>query len=389
MDKSLFQKFYIGTYCLGKNARDEQHVKELAECGMDILFGVNYDKPLLDLLEKYGVHVVPNGVLPGWFGGDGKNAGMLERTNSIESYIRGIEAFSDHPAIIGLDIGDEPSSLDFPYYGKVVDILSECFPDKLLYLNIYPSYGMLKDASDEQAKRELGTDTYRDYLTSYCENVPLPYLSIDHYPFSLSSSGIDRFLSDLADAAEICRAYSRPLMTVLEVNSKEPERFISADELRLQAYCALAYGSRVVSWACYSPGWWQNNALDRDGNKTEQYEKLKEVNGELKRFTREYEKYTRLSTVRLNVGESISIAPFGKISADAPVLVGSFEDESGSPAILVAPLEYKDGFNLRFTYSASRPLMLRTTQDAPQRLRANDSEETAIFSRGALFVFCE
>ena len=74
MDKKLFQKFHIGAYCLGKNARDEEHVKELAECEIDLLFGVNYDRPLLDLLDKYGVSAVVNGVVPGWFGADGEKA---------------------------------------------------------------------------------------------------------------------------------------------------------------------------------------------------------------------------------------------------------------------------------------------------------------------------
>ena len=129
---------------------------------------------------------------------------------------------------------------------------------------------MKADAGDKQAKRELGADSYRDYLRSFCENVPLPYLSIDHYPYS---SNLDLFLRDLTDASEICRAYSRPLMTVLQVNSNDENVFLSAEQLRLAAYCALAYGARTISWACYSPGWWHNNVLDRDGNKTEQHTK--------------------------------------------------------------------------------------------------------------------
>ena len=379
----IFEKFHIGAYCLGKNARDENHVKELADCGIDILFGVDYDKPLLDLLDKYGVSAVVNGVVPGWFGSDGKNAGKLEKTNSIDSYIQGAQRFLDHPAIIGIDIGDEPSSLDFPYYGKVVAELSKHFKEKLLYLNIYPSYGMLAGAGDEQAKRELGTDTYLDYLTAYCENVPLPYLSIDHYPHS---SDLECFLSDLADASGICRAYSKPLMTVLQANSNDEKIFLSADELRLEAYSALAYGARTISWACYSPGWWHNNVLDRDGNKTEQYEKLKAVNAELRRFTREYEKYTHIATRHLDSGESASFPSFKNIRATAPVIIGSFEDADGSPAILISPLCYEELTEVSFETSSQDRLYCRDRDGKKELLGTKNTRHTVT---APAFVFYE
>lgn len=385
--KSIFEKFHIGAYCLGKCARDEAHVKDLAECGIDVLFGVDSDKALLDLLHKYGVGAVVNGIVPGWFGADGRNAGKLRDINPIEKYIDGARRFSDHPAIVGIDIGDEPSSLDFPYYGKVAEALSLHFPDKLLYLNIYPSYGMKADAGAEQAKRELSSDSYRDYLKSFCENVSLPYLSIDHYPYS---SDLDLFLSDLADAAEICRVYSRPLMTVLQVNSNDDTVFLSADQLRLEAYCALAYGARTISWACYSPGWWHNNVLDRDGNKTEQYEKLKAVNAELHRFTHEYEGYKHLYTAVLNNGESISIAPFGDIEVSAPAVIGLFENNSGSAAILVAPLEYSGSLNLSFTCGSSVALQFCTPKmDRAEKIDLSKDRKNVIRSECALFVFCE
>ena len=385
--KSIFEKFHIGAYCLGKCARDEAHVVDLAECGIDVLFGVNYERPLLDLLAKYCVGAVVNGVVPGWFGADGRNAGKLGEINPIEKYIDGARSFCDHPAIVGIDIGDEPSCLDFPSLGKVAEALTEYFPDKLLYLNIYPSYGMKADAGAEQAKRELGADSYREYLESYCENLALPYLSIDHYPFS---SDLDRFLSDLSDASELCRTHSRSLMTVLQVNSKDENIFLSEDQLRLEAYCALAYGARTVSWACYSPGWWHNNVLDRDGNKTEQYEKLKAVNAELRRFTREYEGYKRLYTTRLNKGESVSIAPFGDVEVSVPAVIGLFENNSGSQAILVAPLEYSGSMNLSFTYGSSVAPRFRTPRmEKAEKIDVSRDKKAVIRSECAIFVFCE
>lgn len=355
MVDGFFDKFHIGTYCLCPNARDEEHVRELAECGIDLLFGINNDRALLDLLHRYGIHAVVNGVVPGWFGADGKNAGTMHATNPEDAYLSRAALFKDHPAIVGIDIGDEPSLLDFPYYGKIVRLLSGIFPSKLLYLNIYPSYGMLAGAGHEQAERELGTASYEQYLCAYLEHVPLPYLSIDHYAYS---SSIDRLISDLETASVVCKRHGKPLMTVLQVNSNDSERYLTADELRLEAWLALAYGARTVSWACYSPGWWHNNVLDKYGTKTEQYEKLKTVNRELRAFTEEYQGYTHALTHRLAKGDELSTA-LGTLYADCTAVIGELEGEAGN-ALIIAPTDMSGDIAIKIAPKDEKTLLMRT-----------------------------
>ena len=336
MYKDFFTSFHIGAYCLNKNSRDEEHVRELAECGIDLLFCVNNDTALLDLLAKYNVKAIVNGVLPGWFGADGKNAGTMHLTNPKEAYLASASLFKDHRAIIGIDVGDEPSALDFPHYGRVIELMKDVFPDKLLYLNIYPSYGMLADAGKEQAQQELGTDTYAEYLTAYAECVDLPYVSIDHY---LYSSEMSAFLGDLATASSVAKKYNRALMMVLQVNSKDEGIYISEDELRLQAWCSLAYGARTVTWACYSPGWWHNCVLDDGGAKTEQYEKLKAVNKELRDFAELYMRYSHRNTTVVKGGASYTAEGGVTVSVDSDTLLGEFRGESGETALLCVPLD--------------------------------------------------
>ena len=135
MYNSFFDKFHIGAYCLPKCATEE-HVRELSECGIDLIFSVKNDKALLDMLAKYNVGAVVNGVLPWWFGADGTNAGTMHITNPTEAYVTRARQFINHHAIAGIDVGDEPSALDFAHYGKVIEHMKERFPNKLLYLNI-------------------------------------------------------------------------------------------------------------------------------------------------------------------------------------------------------------------------------------------------------------
>jgi len=370
--QDFFKQFHIGTYVLQPYARTEQHIAELSECGIDLVIGLNYDKPVLDRLHAHGVKAILNGVLPSWFGGTGENAGKMCEYNSEMDYRQAMKGFEDHPAIAAIEMGDEPSSLDFPHYGKIVNLLRECFTNPFLYLNLYPSYGMDADATAAQAKRELGTDSYREYLLAYCNQVDLPYLSFDHYVYSSSP---EAFFGDLADAAACCKQYHKKLMVVLQVNSKLEGVFLSLSQLRFQAFSALAYGASVVSWACYCPGWWYHNVLDHQGNKTEQYEKLKTVNHELRALTTEYIQYSWVCTETLSPDTLVTLDCFVNISATIKGLVGLFENREGAKAILFVPHSYEGtGGTLRFTCHEGKAITCRTTSGKCRITPRSDGE---------------
>ena len=133
------EQFHIGTYFLQPYARTEQHIRELAECGIDLVFGMEYHHDTLELFLKYRIGAIVNGVVPGWFGANGDNAGTLASRNPLKLYESAAKEFSDHPAIWGIDVGDEPSALDFPYYGKVIERMQSLFPNQFSYLNLYTS----------------------------------------------------------------------------------------------------------------------------------------------------------------------------------------------------------------------------------------------------------
>ena len=140
MSSSLSRKHLnIGVYYLNDAARTEKHIQELAQCGVDFVVYIDSDRPMLDLLAKYGIGAIVNDVLPHWWGGNGENAGLLSQQNPIEVYHSAADTFIDHPAIWGISIGDEPSALDFPYYGKIYQRVQTLFPGKIPFLNLYPN----------------------------------------------------------------------------------------------------------------------------------------------------------------------------------------------------------------------------------------------------------
>ncbi|MBQ5355590.1 MAG: hypothetical protein IIU08_06945, partial [Clostridia bacterium] len=127
-------RLLIGTYCIAPYAMDEAHVKDMKDCGIDFLTAAPANPTLLDNCKKYGIGVVANGILPGWWGGDGDNAGTMEEKVPLEKVREAADRLGkdpflkDHPALWGIDAGDEPSALDFPHYGALISLAEELFP---------------------------------------------------------------------------------------------------------------------------------------------------------------------------------------------------------------------------------------------------------------------
>ncbi len=294
----------VGAYILQPYAQTEKHVKEIAECGIDFITCLNAEVPgILDAFEKYGVGAILSGILPGWWGGDGDDAGKLAETNPITKYEEAAAKFVDHPAVWGLDAGDEPSALDFPYYGRVIDTVNSLFPHQFAYLNLYPNYASVAQNNAVETVNQLGTATYAEHIEKYIENVPTDYICYDYYMYSASTAGAYENLRIVSDA---CLRTGRSMWIVLQVNSNKPDKWISENQLRVQAYSAMAFGAESIIWACYTAGWWHNQVLDEKGEKTAQYEKLRLINKELHSLGETYMHYRRTSTHFVGFSENDS-----------------------------------------------------------------------------------
>lgn len=343
----------IGVYHLKPYARTEAHIKDLADCGIDFVVCMDNDRPALDLFHKYGVGAIVSGIVPGWWGGFGDNAGKLAETNPMETYEAAAKAFTashaDHPAIWGIDVGDEPSALDFPYYGRVMDYVGRAFPNQFPYLNLYPNYASVSQNNAQETVNQLGTATYDEHIQKYCENVPVDYICYDFYLYSIN---VTKHYENLRVVADACRNTGRSMWIVLQVNSNKPAEWMSENNLRFQAYTSMAFGAENIIWACYTAGWWHNQVLDGEGNKTQQYDKLKKINAEIRTLADEYMKYRRVSThfvgfeghpdmaaVKQEAVPSLSTGVFFDVKADngAPLVVGEMVNRNadGSVALMV------------------------------------------------------
>jgi len=328
MDRTKLQ---IGAYCLAPYAWTPEHIRDIARCGIDLMLCVPNDRSLLDRLEENGVGAVISGVVPGWFGGMGEKSGCMSELNPLETY--NAQEFEDHPAIWGIDVGDEPSSADFPHYGKVFQRVGELFPNQFPYLNLYPGYAMVPWNTPEQVVQQLGAENFEKYIDEYCANVPSDYLCFDFYPYA---ANVRQFWDNLKTAAEACRRTGRSLWIVLQVNSHDERVWTSENRLRLQAYSALAFGAESIFWACYTAGWWHNQVLDANGAKTQQYDKLRRVNAELHSLGETYMRYRCVNT-HIVEDQPLNAVGFQNVRADngERLIVGEMVSRSGGPGALM------------------------------------------------------
>lgn len=321
------EKLNIGAYCLDKCACTEQHVKDIRACGIDFIICPQYCEELLDLFSAHGIGAIVNGVVPGYYAG---NAGRLEEVSPLSDYAFALDSYKPHPAILAVDIGDEPSAADFAHLGKVARLMSDRGISP--YLNLYPSYGRNTQCTLDQVEAQLGCKDYGQYIQTYIDCVPTDYISFDFYVYSSNIPEMVKCFSTVADSA---RKSGRGLHAVLQVNSHLPEKRISESQMLFQAYVALAYGARCISWACYSPGWWYNNVLDGDGSKTEQYYKLARVNAHLGGVGKRYMRYKSIGTYLIKQGESYSDRDIS-FTANTDLILGKMNNGQNAGYVMVS-----------------------------------------------------
>ena len=285
----------IGVYYLNQNAGTEAHVRDLAECGVDLVFGpaVPYA-----YFRKYGLGHVSSFVMT--------HMPKAKDTDRMPEVLRlcDEDALKFHrsprgsePSIWGISVGDEPSAKDFPNLGKAVAHVKTLFPDKFIYLNLFPNYASVAKNTDAEAKSQLGVESYQRYIDEYCREIPLDYISWDFYLYSgRGDSHLPLFYDNFRIVADACRGTNRDMWFIGQVNSIRPELWISENMLRFQAFAAMAFGARNISWACYSPGWWTNSVLTAKGEKTRQYERLKAVNREIRNIAPDYMRWRNVAT---------------------------------------------------------------------------------------------
>lgn len=284
-------KFHILTRARGdKNVfSSEKAVKAVAECGFD-LYGANFSREGLDNCQKYGIGAIPHRLLP-WFGNNWKKyEEKKEIPPTPEQYDKILRSLPDHPAIVAVEFCDENSAVQFPYLAKLAEVVNRHTDNNINLLPIYATAGGL---SASERNSQLGTASYEDYIAKYCKIVPTGDITFDNYVYGWEHRA-DKLLENLRIVADACLASRRfmwpELQAVKYYEKKRSGRIcvgvpLTENRLRYQCNASLAFGAKAICWVHVRMGWWADHVFDEKANIANRpfYDRLKRVNGELRR----------------------------------------------------------------------------------------------------------
>ncbi len=341
-----------GCYFLPETETNADWAKD---CGFDSFWGVPATSPAaVAMLHRRGIGSVVKENSIRWCGGDGSRAGQMRELRPFTNFVNYCERLqaADSSGIVALEVCDEPNVKDIPYLGEVSHYLYDRLDSIVPMITLYPNYAQLESTSGKSFS-QLGTKTYDEYIAAYCAAVPLPYIYYDFYVVHQNrkrhQQSLARFYDNFECVAKYARRTGREFRFMAQVNShkQEPEYFTSENQLRFQANIALGYGATAIGWACYGLGWWTNNVITADGEKTEQFDKVKAVNAELHAIGPKLLKYRNVAThlvgfpTRGNLAAANAACAKGIALAEGTELVvGEFvarDPQSAARALYVVP----------------------------------------------------
>jgi len=188
----------------------------------------------------------------------------------------------NHPALAGYYLKDEPSRADFPELGAWAKRIRAVDDNHFCYLNLFPNYA---------SSTQLGTETYKEYVNTFINEVLLKLLSFDHYPIMIDSdqkrSVRPKWYKNLEIIAHEAKKAGKPFWAFALATSCYSYPVPTITDLRLQVYSNLAYGAQGIQYFTY----WTPNISDfhdgpiYEGEKTVVYGRVKAVNEEIKNLS--------------------------------------------------------------------------------------------------------
>jgi len=257
---------------MGVPARETslKRYEELKNCGFNTSISIFPSTEemfeALDVAEKAGVKLIPH-------------------CPSVFSNLREcVPRMKNHPAFLSYMVGDEPKYEKIEDFGKLIDRLRNVDKNFPCYVNLAPWYS-------QETLEWLGCDNYKKYVRRAANRFDLNNLSFDFYPIvhiRFSTRVRSKWYTNLQVLRTESQRTGRPFWAfVLSTpHAVYPQPTLAS--LRLQVYVNLAYGAKGIQYFTY---WTQkkegnydyhNGPIDLQGNRTETYSLVRQMNDELK-----------------------------------------------------------------------------------------------------------
>lgn len=188
-----------------------------------------------------------------------------------------VKRLMNHPAVGGYYLRDEPSRKDFPELGEWAKRIQSVDKSKFCYVNLFPTYA---------SKEQLGTETYREYVETFVKEVPISFISFDHYPLMKNRVSTKDYYQNMEIVADIARKSDRDLWAFSLAVAFHDYAIPTLAEMKFQVYSILAYGAQTVQyftyWTPVTDVWDFHHApITTEGKRTDTYEHIKTINREI------------------------------------------------------------------------------------------------------------
>ena len=253
-----------------------ERFKEIKEAGFTINFA-NYSslsaaKQALDLAQQVGMKVLVS---------------CPELKSEPEKTVRQI---MKHPALAGYYIRDEPGATEFNDLATLVNRIKAVDDLHFCYINLFPNYASTEQLLGKGTPPMAEKEAYQEYLERFLREVPVPFLSFDHYPLIEGKNGRGvrgNWYQNLEMIVEAAQKKDIPVWAFALAVAHQPYPIPTLGELRLQMYTNLAYGAQGLQYFTYwtprlNKNWDFHDApIGHDGKRTVVYDRVKAMNKEL------------------------------------------------------------------------------------------------------------
>lgn len=305
-----------------------QHYAQVAQAGFNaIADGVGSEA--LDLARRHGLKV-----LVGQIGLDPRTLRDRGNAPGVAAAIRRVRS---HPALWGYFVGDEMLASQLPDIVALAAFAREHDPTRPAFITLLPSDAWVGPALD--------TGDYAGYLERFIAAARPALLNFAHFPFREKGDG-EFYFENLELVRRAALAHGLPLYPTLQAAAWPGMRAPGEGEMRWLAYTSLAYGAKGVVWFRYwgAPAGSRQGIVEPDGLATERYRHVAALNAELRVLG------PAMLRLRSRAVYHTPDAPVGASRLPVHALVaaveggayviGEFEDERGSPHLLVVNRDY-------------------------------------------------
>lgn len=269
-----------------------------------------------------------------------------QAVKKIQNYLKPYLESEYADAFYGCFIGDEPAADKFDMHATAYRIFHEAAPELCYYINLFP---VIATGSQLGGTAPIN---YETYVAQYLNKIKTPYISYDHYPlykkrtYELEGSFLQNM--EIMRNAVDDEGEGRKIWTFLQSISFGSNRKLeSVADATFQAYSFLAYGGDGIQWFCFccpppndgSTNFGNDALLDRNLQKTDVYEYVKQANLNVQALMPYYKNFTwkgvMTSSEDGGEGNFERITRLGgtdtlkKVEGTEDVLVGVFEDKDG------------------------------------------------------------